>query len=981
MRTQVHNINMQVGAGIPPIVKVSQYDELRVIGFRLFDGARAYFPGEDDVVTITGTKPSGLGFTEECSVNGSLAVVETTLAMTQESGYINAELRISDGSTNIGTANFTLYVEPAPHPEGTTDGTTEEARTVLEQCAQYAQEAHEAASDVAPQVEELVNAAVADKMDEIEDAVQSVTDAATQAVSDITAAGEAVEESLPEDYSDLSKDVDKIRADFGSVINLGETPLESTVTIGKRVRADTGALMNSEIRGATGYVDISSYKQIRYARIAETESQSDQTIGIAFYDSNKVFVSGSGICMLVNQQTSEYVDSVVDVPKQATYARFSTFADTDTYGEFYAYGITESVAAIKGLERDNWNEVYEITANDSVSVSNKYIDNTAKWHNSTASTASYLFSVEWSKIRIEANDNFPTFYALLESIPSSYSVNVPFIEGEFERHTIVKGNVAEIKIEAPCYLYIYNITQGGDVYFPDRISVSKVVDKTLEIEGCPADAKETGERIRKLEANTQAIETIMLNYYPESVTSESIDEYGMVEPSSSYKTTDFVEIPHKYNKNMLYTHAYSESGYAPIIAFYGSDKGYLGRSTDAQPVINIDTYFYVRAVYPATDSKCMLAFTNEYITPDYDPPKKYILYQNDLNSYDKNVISDGAITAIINTGLAYLGDERWGYGTEHTAFAESCIKTTKDTHTSSSGYSGERYQMDCSTYVLLMMMGITPECSRYFHTKNIPSQRGYRFNRLVEYEGYVYGVAQSGNTKRMYANTIAEYAYKNGFLFLVNDDMSNLRAGDIFFLSNQGSSYHFFEDIGHCGMIIDTAPMESGGQTIVTFEGNGGSASPCKYHVYSTIRSKMVYAARFPMPYVTNVAKQISNFNTPITTAISGSADDAIDIAEIQLTESLKTAQVYTVYVKCELPDNCYLQLKTNGMTHLGVANGNLINRPDGYKAFRIFAKKDDVLTIADKIVLQAKCTGSVNGNAVLAKAEVYDGFVTSNFG
>lgn len=182
MRTQVHNVNMQVGAGIPPIVKVSQYDELRVIGFRLFDGARAYFPGEDDVVTITGTKPSGLGFTEECSVNGSVVSIETTLAMTQESGHINAELRISDGSTNIGTANFTLYVEPAPHPAGTTDGTTEEARTVLERCEQYAQEAHEAAGEVGQPTDEQVNEAVSNWLAEHPEATTTVQDESITAV-------------------------------------------------------------------------------------------------------------------------------------------------------------------------------------------------------------------------------------------------------------------------------------------------------------------------------------------------------------------------------------------------------------------------------------------------------------------------------------------------------------------------------------------------------------------------------------------------------------------------------------------------------------------------------------------------------------------------------------------------------------------------------------------------------------------------------
>lgn len=145
MRTATYNLNLRVGAGITPIVKVSQNDEGRSIGFRLFDGALAYLPGATAEVTITGTKPSGLGFTETCSVSGSVAVVETTLAMTQESGQINAELRISDGELDIGTSNFVLYVEPAPHPAGTTDGTTEEARTVLEQCEEYAQAAQDAA--------------------------------------------------------------------------------------------------------------------------------------------------------------------------------------------------------------------------------------------------------------------------------------------------------------------------------------------------------------------------------------------------------------------------------------------------------------------------------------------------------------------------------------------------------------------------------------------------------------------------------------------------------------------------------------------------------------------------------------------------------------------------------------------------------------------------------------------------------------------
>ena len=510
----------------------------------------------------------------------------------------------------------------------------------------------------------------------------------------------------------------------------------------------------------------------------------------------------------------------------------------------------------------------------------------------------------------------------------------------------------------------------------DTIPSTDISDKTVEVTNGIYVRDALSIDVPK-STDVQEIEE-QLNYLPNVVRdNKTIDENGDEVSDSSFKTTDFVKIPLKYTKSLLYTHAFSESGYSPIVAFYDGNMDFIERISSETCVQNSDAYVYVKAVFPKADSKCSISFSNESLLPDYAPPKKYLLYKNDLNSYDKNVISDGTVTNIINTGLMYIGDEQFGYGTEHTAFGEECIKTTRDTHTASSAYEGERYQMDCSTFVLLMMMGIVPECSRYFYSKNIPSQWGYRFNRLVEYEGYVYGVPQTGNTKRLYANSIAEYAYKNGYLFLVNADMSNLRAGDIFFLSNQGSSYGFFENIGHCGMVIDTIPMEDGSQSIVTFEGNGGNTAPCRVHTYSTKNSAMIYAARFPMQYVHDKAKQIAIFNNSIVTPLTGNDGDAINIATVTLSEPLKSGKIYTVNTVCELPDNCYIQIKPNYMTHRGVSNADVLRRPDGRMTFRIFAKSSDVIDDADKITLQAKCTGAVSGSAVVSEFSVYDGYVS----
>lgn len=126
MNTQRYTVNVRVGGIGSPRVAVSQGDIGRHLVFNLFDGAVAFAMTSGTTATIVGRKPSGLGFTETCTLDGGNSVsVRTTEAMTQEAGKIPAELRISDGTKVIGTANFVFYVEPSPHPDGTTDGTLE----------------------------------------------------------------------------------------------------------------------------------------------------------------------------------------------------------------------------------------------------------------------------------------------------------------------------------------------------------------------------------------------------------------------------------------------------------------------------------------------------------------------------------------------------------------------------------------------------------------------------------------------------------------------------------------------------------------------------------------------------------------------------------------------------------------------------------------------------------------------------------------
>jgi len=122
---QVKNINMTPDT-ILPYLKLSQYDVGREISFVMKDGSEEYTVPSGATVKLEGTKPSGLGFTITCAVDGSTATAVTTAGMTDEWGTVVAELVVRQGDDRIGSSNVRFDIEKSPHPEGTTDGSAEQ---------------------------------------------------------------------------------------------------------------------------------------------------------------------------------------------------------------------------------------------------------------------------------------------------------------------------------------------------------------------------------------------------------------------------------------------------------------------------------------------------------------------------------------------------------------------------------------------------------------------------------------------------------------------------------------------------------------------------------------------------------------------------------------------------------------------------------------------------------------------------------------
>lgn len=121
---QTKNVNMIPDNSFPRIY-LSQYDVGREMSFKLCDGSVSYTVPTGATVKLKGTKPSGFGFTETCTVSGSTATISSTAGMTDEYGAIACELVVEKTGLILGSTNLLLIVEKSAHPEGTTDGSQE----------------------------------------------------------------------------------------------------------------------------------------------------------------------------------------------------------------------------------------------------------------------------------------------------------------------------------------------------------------------------------------------------------------------------------------------------------------------------------------------------------------------------------------------------------------------------------------------------------------------------------------------------------------------------------------------------------------------------------------------------------------------------------------------------------------------------------------------------------------------------------------
>lgn len=121
-----------------------------------------------------------------------------------------------------------------------------------------------------------------------------------------------------------------------------ETIPQFTLTNGKGVLYDTGELTgNLSAAAYTSFINVSGYNRIVYGNIGITSLPSTH-IGMAFYDANQNFINNSGRSVIIDPNGPSYIETEIQVPANAVYARFTAWATTyltGFYVKLYSGGV------------------------------------------------------------------------------------------------------------------------------------------------------------------------------------------------------------------------------------------------------------------------------------------------------------------------------------------------------------------------------------------------------------------------------------------------------------------------------------------------------------------------------------------------------------------------------------------------------------------------------------------------------------------
>lgn len=282
---------------------------------------------------------------------------------------------------------------------------------------------------------------------------------------------------------------------------------------------------------------------------------------------------------------------------------------------------------------------------------------------------------------------------------------------------------------------------------------------------------------------------------------------------------------------------------------------------------------------------------------------KYPLCQN----------SNGAVTQEFDVAMTYYHNDNLIYGNYHTPF-----------NTSAAAQSG-KYEIDCSSFVQLCLMGVPYENTRWFNDKNA-AVSGYYFGDDLVID------PEADRPYGMLSDDMCKWFVEHGYYF-ETDDPSQLKPGDVVFMTFNDES-PTYKHVTHCGLFVSYQAITDEIWCISASNTSDARPKVVSRESYKRTSPSFVGFGRLPLPDCHFNANNLLSNQYPqgLNGNINIAAGSFIqDIGRLRLIKSLEKNKMYTLVMRmtnATLPLFLTIQSGTNNMTNFSIKDGEWVYMP-----------------------------------------------------
>ena len=281
-----------------------------------------------------------------------------------------------------------------------------------------------------------------------------------------------LDEKLHQIDANAKSGVEAVLDEIKHSVNLAD---KTTWTDGYVIDATTGATSSSSSTTnfkASDYIDLAGVDAIKYTRIKIGPS-TQQSFGIAFYATDKTFISGSGIKSDYGAGSGNghyYIDSA-NIPTGAKYMRATGWIDNFGAGDFRVYNYATYAESYPVFEENvnnilRYNDLIDVIGLDGV-LQPGIINQDGKYSTGTNKFTLELENDGYGAIMLTAGENNAVVSFLTSSITSvSSGADAPLCDGEPGQRKVLAGETNTLIVPSDCKYIAFLKQYSTGTYMP-----------------------------------------------------------------------------------------------------------------------------------------------------------------------------------------------------------------------------------------------------------------------------------------------------------------------------------------------------------------------------------------------------------------------------------------------------------------------------------------------------------------------------------